>query len=70
LEEHRARAVCACRQEVRSATIDEDNLVLPKLRHGTAGVEDEMLQLSQGGAQLVAPGCGSSRGLASSAHTT
>jgi hypothetical protein len=44
--------------------IDEDNLVLPKLRYGTAVVEDEMLQLSQGGAQLVAPGCGRSCGLA------
>jgi hypothetical protein len=49
---------------------DEDNLVLPKLRYGTAGVEDEMLKLSQGGAQLVACGCGRGRGFASTVHNT
>jgi hypothetical protein len=51
-------------------TIDEDNLVLPQLRYGTAGVEDEMLQLSQGGPELVALGYGRSRGFAGTVHTT
>jgi hypothetical protein len=49
--------------------IDEDNLVLPQLRYGTAGVEDEMLQLSQSGAQLVASGCGRGRGFAGTVHS-
>ncbi len=56
-------------RESRSVNIDEDNLVLPQLRYGTAGVEDEMLQLSQGGAQLVASGCGRGRGFAGTVHS-
>jgi hypothetical protein len=42
-------------------TIDKDNLVLPELRNGFAALEDEVLQLSPGGAELVAFGgmCGS-----------
>lgn len=50
--------------------VDEDNLVLPQLRHGAAGVEDEMLELSQGGAELVAFGNGRSCGFAGGVHTT
>lgn len=50
--------------------IDKDNLVLPQLRYGTAVVENEMLQLSQGGAQLVAPGCGRGRGFAGTVNNT
>ena len=50
--------------------VDEDNLVLPQLRHCVAGVEDEMLQLPQGGAELVAFGYGRSRGFAGTVHTT
>ena len=57
-------------RRVRSVKVDEDNLVLPQLRYGVAGVEDEMLQLSQGGAELVAFGYGCSRGFAGTIHTT
>ncbi|HYR76485.1 MAG TPA: hypothetical protein VEM96_11655 [Pyrinomonadaceae bacterium] len=66
MKELRARGA----RKVRSVKIDEDNLVLPKLRYGTAGVEDEMLQLSQGDAQLVASGCGRGRGFAGTVHNT
>lgn len=49
--------------------VDEDNLVLPQLRSGTAVVENEMLQLSQGGAELVAFSCGRGGGFTGSVHS-
>jgi hypothetical protein len=50
-------------------TIDKVNLVLPELRHGPAALENEMLQLSQSGTQLVAFGHGPRRGFAGGIHT-
>jgi hypothetical protein len=57
------------KRKVRSVKVDEDNLVLPQLRYGVAVVEDEMLQLPQGGAELAAFGYGRSRGFAGTVHT-
>lgn len=48
--------------KIGSVKIDEDNLVLPKLRYGAAAMEDEMLKLPKGGAELVACGYGRNRG--------
>ena len=47
---------------VKDVKIDKNNLVLPELRYGAAGMEDEVLQLPQGSAQLVAFDYGCSRG--------
>jgi hypothetical protein len=49
--------------------IDKDNLVLPKLRYRTAVVEDEVLQLSSSGAELVAFSYGRSIGCAATLLT-
>jgi DNA-directed RNA polymerase omega subunit len=45
---------CVCRLYKRGVRYDEDHLVLPQLRYGTAAVEDEMPKLSQAGDKLVA----------------
>jgi len=47
---------------VKDVKIDKNHLVLPELRYGAAGMEDEVLQLPQGSAQLVAFDYGCSRG--------